>query len=119
MLNIQCHNTSIEIDEDGFLARPEDWNEEVASLLAEREGISDLGHQKLEILKFLREYYRKFASFPILGYVCKKIHAQSRRCITDEFTDPMKAWKIAGLPKPPQIFFTSFDGKNFAANPFY
>jgi hypothetical protein len=31
----------------------------------------------------------------------------------------MKAWKIAGLPKPPEVFFTSFDGKNYFANPFY
>jgi tRNA 2-thiouridine synthesizing protein E len=51
--------------------------------------------------------------------VCKHIHAASRSCVTDEFVDPMKAWKIAGLPKPPQVFFTSFDGKHFAANPFY
>jgi hypothetical protein len=31
----------------------------------------------------------------------------------------MKAWKIAGLPKPQNIFFTSFDKKKFIRNPFY
>jgi TusE/DsrC/DsvC family sulfur relay protein len=110
---------TIEVDEEGFLTRSEEWNEDVAKTLAAREGVGELGPTKLDILRFLREYYRKFASFPILGKVCREVQAQSRRCVTDEFVDPMKAWKIAGLPKPPQVFFTSFDGKTFAANPFY
>lgn len=119
MSTIECGKKTVEVDQEGFLSKPDDWDEEVATVLAEREGIRELNREKLDILLFLRDYYRKFSSFPILGYVCKKIHAASRHCITDEFVDPMKAWKIAGLPKPPQIFFTSFDGKTFAANPFY
>ena len=119
MSQIDIGNTKIEVDKDGFLSTPEIWNEEIAQALAEHEGISELTQSKLDIVRFLREYYQKHSSFPILGYVCKKVHAGSRQCITDEFVDPMKAWKIAGLPKPPQIFFTSFDGKHYAANPFY
>lgn len=111
--------TGIEVDPEGFLSRPEDWNEEVAAALAEQEGIDTLNSSKLAILSFLREYFKKNHSFPILRYVCKRIGAASASCITDEFVDPMKAWKIAGLPKPPQVFFTSFDGKNYFANPFY
>ena len=119
MSKIDCGKKTVEVDQDGFLSKPEDWDEEVAAVLAEQEGIRELNREKMAILVFLREYYQKFSSFPILGYVCKHIHAASRRCVTDEFVDPMKAWKIAGLPKPPQVFFTSFDGKHFAANPFY
>jgi tRNA 2-thiouridine synthesizing protein E len=119
MSQIDIGNTKIEVDQDGFLSAPEVWNEEIAKALAEHEGIDELNQSKLDIVLFLREYYQKYSSFPILGYVCKKVHAESRSCITDEFVDPMKAWKIAGLPKPPQVFFTSFDGKHYAANPFY
>ncbi|NOR25625.1 MAG: TusE/DsrC/DsvC family sulfur relay protein [Desulforhopalus sp.] len=119
MSQIDIGNTKIEVDQDGFLSAPEVWNEEIAKALAEHEGIDELNQSKLDIVLFLREYYQKYSSFPILGYVCKKVHAGSRSCITDEFVDPMKAWKIAGLPKPPQVFFTSFDGKHYAANPFY
>lgn len=119
MSNIACGNKSIEVDQDGFLSKTEDWDEEVAGALAEREGICELNREKFDILFFLRGYYHEFSSFPILKYVCKNINAASGSCITDEFVDPMKAWKIAGLPKPPQVFFTSFDGKHFAANPFY
>lgn len=120
MAQLHIGNTHIDLDEDGFLTQPEDWNEEVAKAIAQREGIDDLDQSKLDIVLFLREYYHKHASFPILGYVCKNINADSRSCVTEEFIDPMKAWKIAGLPKPPQIFFTSFDGgKHYTANPFY
>ncbi|KJS01175.1 MAG: hypothetical protein VR65_09745 [Desulfobulbaceae bacterium BRH_c16a] len=118
MSQLQIGNSRIEVDPDGFLTRPDEWNEEIAAALAEREGLEPLSKSKLSILNFLREYFQKNHSFPILRYVCKKIGASSN-CITEEFVDPMKAWKIAGLPKPPQVFFTSFDGKNYFANPFY
>ena len=120
MAQLHAGNMDIELDKEGFLSKPEDWNEDIARALAKHEGIDELTQSKMDIVLFLRDYYQKFSSFPILGYVCKKVHADSRRCITDEFVDPMKAWKIAGLPKPPQIFFTTFDdGKHYAANPFY
>lgn len=91
----------------------------IAKALAENEGVGKLNQARLDSILFLREYYQKHHSFAILGYVCKKVHAGSLRCITDEFFDPTKAWKIDGLPKPPQVFFTSFDGEHYIANPFY
>ncbi|MGB3212843.1 MAG: TusE/DsrC/DsvC family sulfur relay protein [Desulforhopalus sp.] len=120
MAQLHVGDKNIELDKEGFLSKPEEWNEDIAKALAKHEGIDELNEAKMDIVFFLREYYHKFSSFPILGYVCKKIHAGSRRCVADEFVDPMKAWKIAGLPKPPQIFFTSFDGgEHYVANPFY
>lgn len=108
----------IKVDEDGFLVHADSWNEEVARCLAEREGITELNEDRMAIIRFLREYYRKFTSFPILSYVCRHIN-RSKDCVAREFVDPMKAWKIAGLPKPPGVFFVSFDGRHFRPNPFY
>ncbi len=119
MSQLLAGTTQFEVDQEGFLCHAEEWNKDIAVALAQHEGIHDLNQTKLDIVHYLREYYLKNHSFPILRYVCKKVHATSSNCVTEEFTDPMKAWKIAGLPKPPQIFFTSFDGKNFFANPFY
>ncbi len=119
MAQLLFKDRTIDVDSDGFLNRPEDWDEEIAEMIAKKEGIGELSASKREIIEFLREYYEKNKSFPILKYVCKKIHAPSAHCVTDEFVDPMKAWKIAGLPKPPQVFFTSFDGEHYFANPFY
>lgn len=113
------NNRQVAVDNNGFLEDSSLWDEDVAQLLAEQEGISHLDREKMEIVKFLREYFDKHHSFPILGNVCRKIGIQSKDCIARNFVDPMKAWKIAGLPKPEGIFFTSFDGKKYTPNPFY
>jgi TusE/DsrC/DsvC family sulfur relay protein len=92
----------VEVDEEGYLLRFEDWNEEVACGLAEREGILDrcpLTKERMDILHFLRDYYRKFQAFPMVRAVCRNVH-QPDRCEYEHFIDPIKAWKIAGLPKP-------------------
>jgi len=119
MASLQRGNIKIEIDEEGFLSRSEEWNDEVAELLAEHEGVAPLNSTQKSIVHYLRDYYQHNHNFPILRSVCKRVHADSSDCITEEFVDPMKAWKVAGLPKPPSVFFTSFDGKHYFANPFY
>ena len=114
MTVIKEKGITFEIDDDGFLADTDDWNEEAARILARREGIDELKEEQLAIVEFLRDYYNKFAAFPILNYVCKNLK-QERDCINEEFINPMKAWKIAGLPKPEGIHFVSVDSnqKNF------
>jgi len=89
----------ITVDEDGFLVRLEDWTEQIARVLAAREGIAELTEAGLDILKFMREYYQKHHFFPIVRFVCKNVH-QPNNCVTEKFIDPVKAWKIAGLPNP-------------------
>lgn len=109
----------VEVDEEGFLRHMDEWNDEVADLLAADQGLTPLNSTQRDIVHYLRRYYLRNHNFPILRSVCRNVHAKSRNCITEEFIDPIKAWKVAGLPKPPQVFFTSFDGKHFFANPFY
>jgi TusE/DsrC/DsvC family sulfur relay protein len=99
MPTLELEGRKITVDEDGFLTRLEDWTDKVARLLAAREGIADLSEDQLDILKFLRTYYLKHRFFPIVRYVCKNVH-QPKNCVTDKFMDPVKAWKIAGLPNP-------------------
>jgi TusE/DsrC/DsvC family sulfur relay protein len=99
MPEIEHEGRKIALDQDGFLVRLEDWTEGVARVLAEREGIAGLSEDQLDILKFLRTYYAKHQFFPIVRYVCKNVH-QPANCVTEQFIDPVKAWKIAGLPNP-------------------
>lgn len=109
----------IVVDEEGFLDDSEKWDEDVARILAEHEGLGPLDDEKFKILRSLREHYEKFQSFPILGKICRTVGNRTKDCVNREFVNPMAAWKIAGLPKPPNIFFTSFDGKKYIPNPFY
>ena len=112
-------NKKIVVDEEGFLDACEKWDRDVARILAEHEGIPQLDDEKFKIVKVLRDHYEKFQSFPILAKICRNVGNRSRDCVNKEFVNPMIAWKIAGLPKPPNIFFTSFDGKKYIPNPFY
>jgi tRNA 2-thiouridine synthesizing protein E len=90
---------NIAVDDDGFLVRFEEWTETVGQALAEREGIHELTEDKLDILRFMRQYYLKHKFFPIVRFICKNV-GQPRNCVTEKFIDPVTAWKIAGLPNP-------------------
>ncbi len=112
MTEIKCAGKKVSIDDNGFLTNFNDWNEEVAQALAKREGLGNLDDHQMEIVKFIREYYMKFKAFPILSYVCKNVH-QPRKCVSEEFINPMTAWKIWGLPQSVHVSFESVDGKHF------
>ncbi len=105
MTIIEEKDLKITVDKDGFLANIDDWSEQVARVLAAREGITDLPEEKLDILRFMRGYYAKHHFFPIVRYVCKSVH-QPNDCVTEQFIDPVTAWKIAGLPNPGEEVIT-------------
>lgn len=96
---VEYKGKQIAVDDEGYLAQYDDWNESVARALAAREGIENLTDDKLEALRFIREYYKKFNFFPILNAVCKYVH-KPKDCVQEDFLNPLLAWKIAGLPKP-------------------
>lgn len=112
MAKIDYAGGSVEIDDEGHLVNTEEWNEEVAQALAAREGLQPLTEEMLDVVKFMRSFYRKFQSFPILNYVCKNVD-QPRECVNEEFINPEKAWRIAGLPKQEGVHFVSTDGKHY------
>ena len=102
MPTIDYEGTTINVDDEGYLVNWEDWNEKVACALAEREGVEKahvLDKKKMDILQFMRNYYKVYKAFPILQSVCKNVH-QEGNCTRMHFPSPLEAWKIAGLPKP-------------------
>ncbi|MCX8030517.1 MAG: TusE/DsrC/DsvC family sulfur relay protein [Thermodesulfovibrionales bacterium] len=107
---IEYGDLKINVDEEGYLVNFDDWNEKVACALAEKEGIEELTKEKLDILKFVRQFYKEFNFFPILNAVCKNIH-QPHNCVTEQFVSPMVAWKLAGLPKPDDFIITVLEHK--------
>ncbi|MHB8809176.1 MAG: TusE/DsrC/DsvC family sulfur relay protein [Desulfobulbaceae bacterium] len=117
MGEITIAKKKIELDEEGFLVRSEDWDCDVAKEIAQREGIADLDDEQFAIIQFMRDYYYKFNAFPILNYVCRHIE-QPKRCINREFINPMIAWKVAGLPKLDGVHFVTMDGKNYIMEDF-
>jgi len=99
---LEVDGKQVQLDDDGYLVNYTDWNEKVACAMADREGVSStcpLTEEKMEIIRFMREYYEKFEAFPIPRGVCLRVH-QDKNCSYEEFPDPAVAWKIAGLPQP-------------------
>lgn len=96
----KTHTTKkVQLDADGCLVHFDDWNEDVAGMLARCAGFAGLTKDQLDALQFIREYYRKYSFFPILNAVCKNIH-HPKGCLQEEFINPLLAWKLAGLPHP-------------------
>lgn len=117
MVTLECNGQQIRLDEAGFLADLNDWNEEVAATLASKEGIDALSAEQLDIICFMREYFLKYKVFPILNNVCRITH-QPKECVNEQFIDPERAWKIAGLPKQDGVHFVTMDGKHYFMEPY-
>jgi tRNA 2-thiouridine synthesizing protein E len=57
---IEIEGKNIELDSEGYLVNSGDWNEKVACVLADKEGVSKtcpLTDDKMEMLKFIRDCY--------------------------------------------------------------
>ncbi len=111
MTTIEDEGQGVQVDAEGYLERFDDWSDVIACTLAAREGLEGecpLSNERMEILRFMRGYYLKFSSFPILRAVCKNVR-QQRDCTYEHFPDPIVAWKIAGLPKPTTEVFANIN----------
>ena len=102
MTEFKAGDQTLEIDEDGFIQNPDEWNDVVAAALGKTEGVDDLTENHWKVVNFLREYYIEFGVAPMIRKLCKSTGFKLSE-IYDMFpSGPAKgACKIAGLPKPP------------------
>ncbi|PKK84341.1 MAG: sulfurtransferase TusE [candidate division Zixibacteria bacterium HGW-Zixibacteria-1] len=94
-------SVSIEVDEDGFMAEPETWNEEIAKALASTEGVGEMTDDHWKLANYLRDYYLKFGIAPMIRKLCKETGFSLKYVYELYPSGPAKgACKVAGLPKP-------------------
>jgi TusE/DsrC/DsvC family sulfur relay protein len=94
-------DVSIEVDEDGFMAEPDQWNEDVALALASTEGVDDLTDEHWKVVTYLRDYYAEFGIAPMIRKLCKDTGFPLKRIYELFPSGPAKgACKVAGLAKP-------------------
>ncbi len=94
-------NVSIEVDEDGFMQDPDQWNEEVAKALATTEGVEELTEDHWKLVRYLRDYYQQFGVAPMIRKLCKETGFSLKEVYELFPSGPAKgACKVAGLPKP-------------------
>ncbi len=93
--------TQVEVDEDGFIADPQVWNDTIAVILAGDEEVETLTEDHWKVVNYIRDYYLKFGIAPMIRKLCKD-SGYDLGTIYELFpSGPAKgACKIAGLPKP-------------------
>ncbi|GAB4371271.1 MAG: TusE/DsrC/DsvC family sulfur relay protein [Acidobacteriota bacterium] len=92
---------TIEVDEDGFMQNPEQWNEQVAAALATTEGVEELTEEHWKVIQYLRDYYLQFGVAPMIRKLTKETGFPLKKIYELFPSGPAKgACKVAGLPKP-------------------
>ena len=102
MPSIEVNGRTIELNEEGFLLNPEEWDEHVARILAEKEeGIASMSEEHWSVVNYIRGYYLEKNLAPMVRKVCKSTGFPLKHIFELFPSGPAKgACKVAGLPKP-------------------
>jgi dissimilatory sulfite reductase related protein len=102
MSRIECNGQTVELNEEGFLADPSLWNEQLALALAKaEEGLDELTADHWSVVHFIRNHYLETKSAPMVRAICKSSSIPLKRIYELFPSGPAKgACKVAGLPKP-------------------
>lgn len=91
----------LEVDEDGFIQDPGQWDDNVAVDLAKTEGVDSMGDDHWKLVRYIRDYYLKFQIAPMIRKLCKETGFDLKYVYQMFPSGPAKgACKVAGLPKP-------------------
>jgi tRNA 2-thiouridine synthesizing protein E len=99
MPHLQVGDTTIEVDEHGFVRQTERWNDAVAAVLAATEGVDELTRDHWKVVHYLRKHHLDFGVAPMIRKLCKETGFTLKRIYELFPSGPGKgACKIAGLP---------------------
>jgi tRNA 2-thiouridine synthesizing protein E len=102
MPHIEVNGKKLEINDEGFLANPSEWDNEVAIILAKtEEGLENLTDEHWAVINFIRGHFLETNLAPMVRSICKTTGLQLKRIYELFPSGPAKgACKLAGLPKP-------------------
>jgi len=97
----------VRLDDEGYLIDPDDWDDNVAAELAQRENIA-LTDAHWKVLRFMREYLAEHQIIPdarfVIRYMARELGARERaRDLLFElfpYGYVKQACKIAGMRRP-------------------
>lgn len=93
--------SEVELNQEGFFVRPEQWSEDMVPELARREGIEDLTEDHWKVIRFMRSQYLEKGSGPTVRVLGKASGVSVRELYTLFPKGPTKvAARVAGIPKP-------------------
>jgi TusE/DsrC/DsvC family sulfur relay protein len=91
----------VDVDVEGFLTDPAQWNERIAEALAAQNGIVEVTDRHWLVVHFMRERYLATGSAPSIRALGKESGVPIKELYQLFPKGPAKlAAKIGGIPKP-------------------
>jgi TusE/DsrC/DsvC family sulfur relay protein len=93
--------TTVDVDAEGFLTHPEQWNEQIAAEIARQAGVEELTERHWQVVSFMRNRYLETGSAPSIRTLGKASGVPIKELYELFPKGPAKlAAKIGGIPKP-------------------
>src|ERR1700675_4153739 len=94
-------NAPVDVDAEGFLIDPEQWNVRIAEEIAATNGIPELTERHWLVVRFMRERYLASGTAPSIRSLGKESGVPVKELYELFPKGPAKlAAKIGGIPKP-------------------
>jgi TusE/DsrC/DsvC family sulfur relay protein len=91
----------VDVDAEGFMTKPEQWNEPIAEAIARGNGIAELTERHWLVVRFMRERYLATGNGPSIRSLGKESGVPVKELYQLFPKGPAKlAAKIGGIPKP-------------------
>ena len=101
MTTVTYAGTAVAVNDEGFFTDPAQWREEMAPLIASKEGITGLTERHWQVIKFMRHEYETKGTGPTVRVLGKTSGVSVKELYQLFPHGPAKeAAKIAGIPKP-------------------
>ena len=92
---------AVEVNDEGFFTKPEQWTKDIATELAAAEGIPSLTPKHWQVLDFMRKEYFEKGTGPTVRALGKTSGVSVKELYELFPNGPAKmAARIAGIPKP-------------------
>jgi len=94
-------DASVDVDAEGFLTDPDQWNEQIAQAIAAENGIPELTDRHWQVVEFMRERYLASGTAPSIRSLGKESGVPIKELYQLFPKGPAQlAAKIGGIPKP-------------------
>lgn len=92
---------NVQVNEEGFMTEPGEWNKEIATELAKEEGIEELSENHWKVIEFCRQSATENGSAPTLRQITTGTGITTKELFALYPKGPAKkVARISGLGKP-------------------
>ena len=91
----------VDVDAEGFLTNPQQWNEHIAEAIAAQNGIPELTERHWLVVRFMRDRFLQTGTAPSIRSLGKESGVPVKELYQLFPKGPARlAAKIGGIPKP-------------------